>query len=207
MAFEDMDLDFENDFEEEEEPLPEEEGNRTFFIIAGILGGVAILVVICIVVWVLVLLPQQRQRDADQLAMDQQNTEVAIMVQQTSTSAAQTSIAAGWTSTPTETPLPSPTPEPTSTFTPLPTTAVVMVSTTQVGAEDPINATATSLQATANYNADVLQVTLTVQASLTAGADQIPDTGFADNVGLPAFIGVAVLLVVIIFLARRLRSA
>jgi LPXTG-motif cell wall-anchored protein len=47
-------------------------------------------------------------------------------------------------------------------------------------------------------------------ATLTARPLQptaIPNTGFADDVGLPAMLGMAVLLVVVIFLARRLRTA
>jgi LPXTG-motif cell wall-anchored protein len=36
---------------------------------------------------------------------------------------------------------------------------------------------------------------------------EIPKTGFAGEVGLPAMLGMAVLLIVIIILARRLRTA
>jgi LPXTG-motif cell wall-anchored protein len=35
----------------------------------------------------------------------------------------------------------------------------------------------------------------------------MPDTGFADEVGIPSLIGIAILLVAVIFLARRLRTA
>jgi LPXTG-motif cell wall-anchored protein len=35
----------------------------------------------------------------------------------------------------------------------------------------------------------------------------LPKSGFADEVGAPSLLGLAVLLVVVIFLARRLRTA
>ncbi|HUV29136.1 MAG TPA: LPXTG cell wall anchor domain-containing protein, partial [Anaerolineales bacterium] len=41
----------------------------------------------------------------------------------------------------------------------------------------------------------------------TPTASSLPDTGFAEDVGIPAMVGLALLLVVIIFLARRLRTA
>jgi hypothetical protein len=44
---------------------------------------------------------------------------------------------------------------------------------------------------------------LTVIPTSTA----LPDSGFADDVGLPGLIGLAAVLVVVVFLARRLRSA
>jgi LPXTG-motif cell wall-anchored protein len=36
---------------------------------------------------------------------------------------------------------------------------------------------------------------------------QVPQTGFADEVGLPGLLGLTVVLVAIIFLARRMRQA
>jgi LPXTG-motif cell wall-anchored protein len=41
----------------------------------------------------------------------------------------------------------------------------------------------------------------------TAVTTSIPKTGFADEVGAPALLGLAGVLLVIIFLARRLRMA
>jgi LPXTG-motif cell wall-anchored protein len=60
------------------------------------------------------------------------------------------------------------------------------------------------LHATLTANAIFYQATQTVKP---AQPTAIPDTGFADDVGLPLMLGLAVLLIVIIFLARRLRSA
>jgi LPXTG-motif cell wall-anchored protein len=46
---------------------------------------------------------------------------------------------------------------------------------------------------------------LTVTATPTTTA--LPDTGFADDVGVPALLGMAGLLILVIFVARRLREA
>ena len=62
MAFEDVDMD-EMDSEPGGTPPPEESNNRSFLIVAGILGGIALLALICIAVYALVLRPlQQNQR-------------------------------------------------------------------------------------------------------------------------------------------------
>jgi hypothetical protein len=41
----------------------------------------------------------------------------------------------------------------------------------------------------------------------TATPSALPTSGFADDVGLPGMFGLALLLVAVIFLARRLRTA
>jgi hypothetical protein len=55
MAFEDMDLD-DNEFEldSEDSSAPEESANRTFYIVAGIIGGVMLLSLICLALYALV---------------------------------------------------------------------------------------------------------------------------------------------------------
>jgi LPXTG-motif cell wall-anchored protein len=41
----------------------------------------------------------------------------------------------------------------------------------------------------------------------TATATGLPDTGFADDVGIPGLLGLALVLIVVVFLARRFRMA
>jgi len=41
----------------------------------------------------------------------------------------------------------------------------------------------------------------------TPTATGLPDTGFADDIGAPTLLGMAALLIVVIFVARRLRAA
>lgn len=208
MAFEDLDIEMDDEDEfgvEEEEGLAEEEGsNRMFLIAAGVLGGIALLTIICIAVYALVLLPRSRSAQGQQQAtLDAQNTQVAGIINQTSTAAAQAAIEAAYTPTPTNT-LP-----PTATATQLPTsTSVVVLPTASetgpavVGTIAPDMATATALRITLTANAILYNATLTATAQ-----GGIPDTGFADDAGLPLLMGIAVLLIVVIFLARRLRTA
>jgi hypothetical protein len=200
MAFENLNVEDEMGPEPEEEIPPEETSNRTFLIVAGVLGAIAILALICIALFALVWLPSSKRAQEQQIAtLDAQNTEVALIIDRTSTAAAQAAIEAAWTATPTQTPLASPTPSPTFVVAmPSPTAE----SVTQVVPAE--MATTTALHATLTANAIFYQATQTVKP---AQPTAIPDTGFADDVGLPLMLGLAVLLIVIIFLARRLRSA
>lgn len=211
MAFED--LDFEDDLEgldDDEDLLPEEASNRTFMVIAGVLGGVALLAIICIAFYALFWYPNQSQNAEINATNTAQALEVARIVGDKSTAVALTSTAASWTATPTETPIPTDTPTITATFTPGATdTPVLVVGTTAVGTKDPTQA-AIDLQQTADARATLEATqTLTVLGTVTSipTAAEIPGTGFADDVGLPMMLGLAALLIVIIFLARRLRAS
>ncbi len=195
-------LDFDNDFDRQNENPPEESGNRTFLLIAGVLGAIAVLGLICLAVYTLMILPGQRSaRAAYQTTLDVQNTEVARIINQTSTAAALIAMEAAYTHTPTATE-PLPTEAPTST----PTSVIVIAQeNTATPTIRPEMATATVLNATIIANAEQYAGTSTAQAM---SVEQVmPDTGFADEVGLPLLMGMAVLLMVVFFLARRLRAA
>jgi hypothetical protein len=181
--------------------LPEESSNRTFLIIAAALGGIALIALVCIAIYALVLYPRARnEQEARRATLEAQNTEVAEIIDRTSTAAAETAIAAAFTSTPTRTPEPLPE---TATSSPTPV-VVVEIASPQAPTMGPEMATATALHATLQANATLYAATLTAKPLQPTA---IPNTGFADDVGLPAMLGLAVLLVVVIFLARRLRSA
>ena len=183
MAFEDVDMD-EMDSEPGGSPPPEESNNRSFLIVAGILGGIALLALICIAVYALVLLPAQRNRQAQQVAtLNAQNTAVDLAF-------TQTSMALAATATPTVTPIPP-------TWTSTPTAVIAVATNTKVPTIDPRTATVSALLTQAAL------VTQTVVPTSTA----LPGTGFADDVGLPAMLGLAALFLVIIFLSRRLRTS
>lgn len=184
MAFEDMDTEGQ-EYDVEEQPTPPEEAsNRTFIIVAGILGGLTLLALVCIALYAFIILPRQRTQREEQIArLNAQNTQVALAI-------SQTAAAKAFTATPTVTPIP-----PTATRTP---TAVVVVPTNTVAMTvDPRTATVAALLTQAAI------VTKTVVPTATA----LPTTGFADQVGLPGLLALAVLLVVVIFLARRVRMA
>lgn len=201
MAFED--LDYEEEFEGEDEgALPEEASNRTFLIIVGAIGLVAILSLVCFgAIWYSIS-RRGAANEAQSATLTAQIEAVDAIIAQTATKATMEAIIAAYTATPTETPIPS------LTFTPTATTPVVAESPTSTAVLassgtvtlDPLLATATHMQAT--INAQLVLSTLTARPSATA----MGSYGFADEVGLPAMLGLAALLIVVIFLARRLRT-
>lgn len=174
------------DFDLEEEAPPEESGNRTFIIVAGILGAITVLALVCIAAYAFVVLPRQRAqdeaRDATAIA---QNTQVALAI-------TQTYAAKDIEPTSTVTPIP-----PTSTPTSSPTLVVAVPTQTSAALEDPRTATVSALLTQA------AAVTRTVIPTSTA----LPSTGFVEDVGIPGLLGMAALLIAVIFLARRLRTA
>jgi LysM repeat protein len=92
------DMDDENVEPVEETPAPEGSSNRTFFIVAGVLGGILLLALLCLALYTLFYAPQQRNQQATQVAeINVQNTQIAQAV-------TQTSEAADWTATPSRTP-------------------------------------------------------------------------------------------------------
>jgi len=187
MAFEDMDLDDnEFDLDNEEPSSPDDSGNRTFYIVAGVIGGLMLLSLICLALYALVYAPQRRSQQATQAAaINAQNTQVAQ-------AAVETGLAAKFTATPTRTQIP-----PTNTASPSPT--LVIAAPTQGQVTPTIDRTATV--------SALLTEAASGRETPTPTPSSLPDTGFAEDVGIPAMVGLALLLVVIIFLARRLRTA
>jgi hypothetical protein len=170
-------------------PLPEESTNRTFVMAAAGLGGLLILSMICLAVYALVLAPRQEEARATQAALIiLQNTEVA-----------QTQTAEAAEDTPTSIPTETNTPLPTVTVTP--TQVVVLPSDTPtpfttLPTIDPLTATAAA-QATADAEGG---------EPATATPTALPATGFADEAGIPTLILFGALLVIVVFVARGLRT-
>lgn len=190
--------DFDNDFDFEEmepaeEGFPEEEaGNRTFLIVAGIMGGILLLSLIGIAVYAMTAYPKQQTARQTQVAeVNAQNTQIALSSQLTAE-------AKGWTATPTNTSTPEPTDIPTSTQVPAtdsPTNTPV-VAAPQADTPSPYTKTVAAL--------------LTEQAAgalLTPTVTELSGTGFADQVGLPSLVVIAGILIVVIVLSRRLRKS
>jgi type II secretory pathway pseudopilin PulG len=172
-------------FDDEEEVPAEESSNRTFLIAAGILGGIVLLSIACLAGYALVILPQQRaaQQNSEQNALATQNAQVNEAL-------TATGVAFDLSQTPqaTETLFPTDTPvvaQPTATntleftLTPDPNTATVAAGFTQLAVS-----------------------TSTVIITSTA----LPTSGFADEFGLPGLVIATMVLVAVIFLARRLRA-
>jgi hypothetical protein len=172
-------------FDDEETP-PEESNNRTFLIAAGILGGIVLLSIACLAGYALVILPQQRaaQQASEQNALATQNAQVneALTATGVAFDLSQTPQATE-TLLPTETLVvaqPTATDTPEFTFTPDPATLTVAAGYTQLA-----------------------ESTSTVVATTTA----LPTSGIADEFGLPGLVIAALVLVAVIFLARRLRAS
>lgn len=180
MTFEDIDRD-----EEFESPPPEESSNRTFILVASILGGLMLLTLICTAVYAFFWLPRSReQREIELAERNAQNTAKAMDITQTARASRWTPTSPP-TNTPTNTPVATNTPvlalPPTSTSTPI------------------IDAVATTQSALFTLAAEVTRTTILTSTAL-------PSSGFADEVGAPGLLAMAVVLVVVIFLVRRLRT-
>jgi len=165
-----------------EEPTPPEEtSNRTFLLVAGILGGLVLLGLLCIVGYFFFRNASNQQNQATAIAQaTNQEATIQAGVTQTSIAQKQTQTAAV-TSTvpPTNTPVIA---EATATFSPTPAPATVTVA-----------AAFTQLAAS----------TQTIIPTSTA----LPSTGIAEDLGASGLILVAIALVAVIFLVRRLRSS
>ena len=171
-------------YEEDVEAPPEESSNRTFLIAAGILGGIVLLSIACLAGYALLILPQQNAARQTQGAVETQNASTideALTATAVAFDLSQTPQTTD-TAFPTDTPVvaqPSATNTLEFTLTPDPATMTVAAGLTQVAAS-----------------------TSTVVLTSTA----LPTSGFADEVGLPGLVIAAIVLVAIIFLARRLRA-
>ena len=162
---------------------PEESSNRTFLIAAGILGGIVLLSIACLAGYALLILPGQRA--ASSAANDAQATTNA-QIQGALTSTMQAQLL----------------PTATLTFTPVPTNVVAQATATSqafiTNTPDPATATI----AVALTQAQAAQLTVVVQPTASA----VPGTGIADEYGLPGLIAMGLALMIVILLARRLRS-
>lgn len=166
--------------EGETPPTEGESNNRTFLIVGGILAAIVLLTLICMAVYVVMTLPgRQAQRAAEQTAIATQNLGLQMAM-------TATADAALWTPTLP----PTATPEP-----PTPTPVVAMPSESPTPDTLPLTQTMAYLRTQVEIN----RLTPT-------GTLGLPRSGFADEVGLPGLFIAALALVVVIFLARRLRS-
>lgn len=187
--------------EYEESPPPggrRRGGNRTFMLAISVLGAIFLISLIALILYALVLLPARSAARQEQAAQ--------INAQNTATSYAATEIAFAeqLQLTPSETPLPTVTLQPSST------PVVVFGAETpspEIGLGEPAMAADLSAR-TATVAALLTQAAQgqgTVAATSHAAATALPSSGFADEVGLPGLAGLAAILLVLIFFARRLR--
>jgi hypothetical protein len=169
------------DFQTPEAQPESESSNRTFLIVAGGLAGLILLSIICMAVYFLFIAPgQQGQQAAEEATVQAFN----LQMQQAMT---QTAEAAQWTATS------QPSPEVTNT--------PLLAGGEATATSDPLTATMAALRT------QLANAQLTPSSTLAATIAAMPGTGFADEIGLPALVIIAVVLVMVILLARRLRKA
>jgi hypothetical protein len=175
-------------YEDDAEAPPEESSNRTFLIAAGILGGIVLLSIACLAGYALLILPRQNAA---------QTTQTAVALGNESTiNNALTATAVAFNLS--QTPQTSPTAAPTDTLVVAQPSATNTVEFTLT----PDPATAAVAATVAAGLTQVAASTATVVLTSTA----LPTSGFADEVGLPGLVIAAMVLVAVIFLARRLRG-
>ncbi len=187
------------EFEEEkgEETIATSRGsNRTFLIVAGILGGILLIALLAIAAYAVLYLPGRETGQQTQVAeINATNTAVAEEAQ-------LTAIAKQITMTPTSTATlrPSTTPTVTPSRTSTPVLAPTNTPEVDLGTPDPAAT-------------ETVAALLTQQAGGGLGgtiiptATALPDTGFADDFGVPGLVLIAGVLMVIIILSRRLRTS
>jgi cytoskeletal protein RodZ len=192
MAFSDM-----NDVEQElgEERPPENNGNRTFLIIAGVLGGVMVLALLSILgVALLRNLPNQRATQSFNATKAAQDTAAVISANQTA-------------SVPTATATRQPTFTPTNTRAPTNTPVIVIAPTKSPTLDIAVatrNALLTQTATRSVTQTEVVKATSTPPKPTTTA---LPATGIADELGTPGLLMAAFVLVAVIFIVRRLRTA
>ena len=160
---------------------PEESGNRTFMLVAGILGGLVLLGLLCIAGYLFFRNSSNQQTQLTAVVqLTQQQATVQAGVTQTSVAQALTQTAA--------------------------VTNTVPPTSTPVIAEATSTPTATANPATATVGAAFTQIANSTQTIIPTST-ALPNTGFADDVGAPGLILLAIVLVIVIFLVRRLRAS
>jgi hypothetical protein len=174
---------------DEAAPKPAEQSNRTFIIVAGVLAGIVFISIVCMAVYALVILPTQKaEQSAQQATIEAQNA----MIAQAMTSTMQAfAVGAQATSTNVATAIPT----------------LALASPTPLLAEPTQTQVDEYAAMTATWSALNTQVAIgLLTPTATQGAGGMPASGFADEVGLPGLVVMAFALVVVILLARRLRT-
>ncbi len=192
-------------------PPPEEKNNRTFLIVGGAIAGLVFLTLVCMAIYFLVIAPRiTAQKNAAQATIEAGNAQAVQQV-------TLTAQAALWTPTlpPTSLPTRTRTSVP-KTPTASPTPVVAQGSPAATATTDPATLAAMQTQlalqmtSTAAAQTSGLKTTSTVataQGTTGVNGQVMPTTGFFDQVGLPSMIILALALVAVIFLARRMRKS
>jgi hypothetical protein len=188
MAFDDNSDLNELETPEPSETPPQETGNRTFVAVAVGLGAIMLLTLACIIIYGMVYLPSANKSKQTQAAQAfAQQTAISI-------SSEQTMVALIPTATDTATFVP--------TKAPATATATLVVVKQATASPTPPPGDPATQTVAALYTKAAL-----TQTALASAPTALPTSGFADQVGLPGLLLLGGVLIVVIFLARRLRTA
>ncbi len=175
-------------------PQGGEGGNRTFAVVAGILGGLIFLSLLCLAVMAFWIVPRQNAaKEATRAARETENAVIAQAI----TATYEASL---WT----------PTPEP---ATPTPVVAMATDTPAQWSAAQIQTATVAALNtqvalAQRTPTSAAMAGTAAAMGTLWAASTPVlPQGGFADEANLPVLLLVTVVLLGIIWIVRRLRLA
>jgi ABC-type multidrug transport system fused ATPase/permease subunit len=179
-------------------PPPEQKSNRMFWIVGGIMAGLVFLTLVCMAVYFLVISPRiAAQRTAAQATIEAGNAQAVQQLTLTAQAALfsptprNTSLPLATGTTVPKTPVPSPTP-------------VIAVNTpVSTATNDPATLAALQTQLAFQMSATGLAA---LGTNTTVAGGGMPTTGFFDQIGLPTLIILALALIAVIFLARRMRK-
>lgn len=206
-----------------EEPEPSKSGKpkggagRAFLTIVGVIGAVVVLAVIGLVIYYFVSKGRMTNQFQEEAAkINAENTKIAMQATQTSVEelsqmTQKAILPPTWTPTKlvTTASAPSATPRPTNTTAPTSTVDPAQARTATVVAFLTQSARGTSgtqiAQVSPTATSRTTQSARTPTSTLFRTPTALPATGFADDVGLPGMLGLAVVLAIVVFLSRRIR--
>jgi cytoskeletal protein RodZ len=182
------------DLEIPDKKPPKRSGNQSFRLIAGILAVVLLLALIAAAIYAFIILPGQAPAaDLPQSAVDAGLTETAEALAGQDEGSQDDAAS----------------PSPTATRTATAPPATLAPTATEI---TPIFTAAVNGQ-TATVNALLTQAAIAqteaaggTVATATSVPSALPDSGFADDVGLPTLLIATALLLAVILLARRMRA-
>jgi cytoskeletal protein RodZ len=173
-----------------EAPLPEESNNnRTFMIAVGILGGIILISVACLAAVLLFNRSQTSGTKANANANANSTATAAAFINNALTATSQGLLSL-----------------PTTTSTAVPTSVVKAATNTSTADPSVAAAAGTPAAATATVGAALTQAAV-AQLTVVVTTTALPKTGIADELGLPGLVVMALAFVIVILLARRLRTA
>jgi len=165
---------------DDDDGAPEESNNRTFLLIAGGLGLVVFIALICLVAY---------------FFMGRSSNQDVTATAQAQATSQQATIIAGLTQNAED-----------QALTQAAVTATFTDTSTPVVAEATLTPTETENPATATVGAAFTQIAVSTQTIIPTST-ALPNTGFADDVGIPGMLAVTLALIAVIFLVRKLRSS